>query len=78
MGLEQHINYLKCNKLEAETIFGKNYFDKFDKNTLIVTNGSKNVEYNKGKIYFIQMLKKLMLLTRLEQEIHSSVVLFFL
>lgn len=58
LGLEQHINYLKCNKLEAETIFGKNYFDKFDKNTLIVTNGSKNVEYNKGKDIFYSNVEK--------------------
>ena len=43
------ITYLKCNEIEAETLFGKNYFDSFSKNTLIVTRGSKDILYNVGK-----------------------------
>lgn len=45
-----YINYIKCNELEALSLFGENYFDKFDKNTLICTRGDKDVLYNIGKV----------------------------
>ena len=59
IGFENCISYLKCNRLEAETIFGNNYFEKFqNNNSLIVTNGSESIEYNLGKdIYTVSVNK---------------------
>lgn len=57
--MSQKISYLKCNELEAETLFGENYFENFKENMLIVTKGSKTIEYNKGNKICFSIVKPL-------------------
>ena len=58
VGLESKISFLKCNELEARTLFTDNYFTNFNSNMLIVTKGSKTIEYNeKTKICYSNVEK---------------------
>lgn len=58
VGLESKISFLKCNELEARTLFTDNYFTNFNNNMLIVTKGSKTIEYNeKTKICYSNVEK---------------------
>lgn len=44
------ISYLKCNEIEAKSMFGDDYFKGFNDNTLIVTRGKNDILYNEGSI----------------------------
>ncbi len=44
------ISYLKCNEIEAKSMFGDDYFKGFKDNTLIVTRGKNDILYNEGSI----------------------------
>ena len=52
------IDYLKCNELEAKTLFGDDYFNKFNKNTLICTRGAKDILYNDGEVIKSSLVNK--------------------
>ena len=41
--LTNKIDYIKCNEIEAITLFGKDYLNKKTKNTIICTRGKKDI-----------------------------------